>query len=91
MYDLIYEKMVDAGIAIFLPEVEQYWIDDVDKQVQCEKDTVRHVVKVEINHTKWLLFGYKVGTELSMEDDGHIVGTTYVTAKGTRANIKSSF
>ena len=47
-------------------------------------------MKVEITHPEWLLFGDKVGTEMSMKDDGHIDVTKYVTAKGTRANIKIS-
>ena len=90
MYDLEYEQMIKSGIAVALPESDWYYINDEGEKVDCEKDAVGHLVKVEITHPEWLLFGDEVGTEMSMKDDGHIGGTKYVTAKGTRANIKSS-
>ena len=50
-----------------------------------------YIIKVEITHLEWLLFGDEVGTELSMDDAGHITGTKYVTVKGTHTNIKSRY
>ena len=34
MYDLLYEQMVQAGIAQRLPEGEQYWVDEKGNTVE---------------------------------------------------------
>jgi len=47
-------------------------------------------IKVEITHPQWLLISDKVGTDISQKYDGHVGGQKFITAKGTRANIKSS-
>ena len=89
MYDLCYEQMVDAGIAVKLPESEQYYVNEDGEEVESD-DMVGHKVKVKITHPEWLLFGDEVGSDISQKDDGNVGGQLFVTTKGTRGNIKSS-
>ena len=66
MYDLVHEQMVNSSIAINLPESEWYWIDNNGEQAQNKEDTVGNIIKFEITHPNWLLFGDKVRSKLSM-------------------------
>ena len=90
MYDLVYEQMVDAGVARRLPESEQYWVGEDGEKVESEVDAVGMKVKIEITHPQWILFGDEVGTDLSQKEDGHVGGQKFVVSKGSRANVKSS-
>lgn len=47
-------------------------------------------MKIEVTHPDWVLFGDEVGTDISQKNDGNVRGQKFVTAKGTRANVKSS-
>ena len=90
MYELIYEQMTNAGIAVELPEDEQYWVDKDGEELDSDENAVGLKVKIKITHPEWLLFGDEVGTEISQKDDGHVGGQRFVSQKNTRANIKSS-
>ena len=90
MYNLVYEQMINAGIARRLSESEEYWIDENGEKVSSEDNAVGMKVKIEITHPEWLLFGDEVGTNISQQDDGHVGGTKFVVEKGSRANQKSS-
>lgn len=89
MYDLVYEQMIAAGIAVALAEDEQYWVDENGETVDSSAG-VGLKVKVKITHPEWLLFGDEVGTDISQKNDGNVGGQVFVTSKGTRGNVKSS-
>ena len=90
MYNLVYEQMIDSGLARRLLESEQYFVNENGEVVESENDAFGKKIIVEITHPEWILFGDEVGTDISMKDDGHVGGQTFVVHKGTRANIKSS-
>lgn len=90
MYDLVYEQMVRAGVAKVLSPEDRYYVDDKGQRVSSKEESVRLQVKVEVTHPEWILFGDKVGTNISQKNDGAVGGQKFVTAKGTRANVKTS-
>ena len=67
-YDLVYEQMIAAGIAVALPPPEQYWINDDGERIDSAESGVGMKIKVEITHPQWLLFGEKVSTDISQKD-----------------------
>ena len=90
MYHLVYTQMVNAGVARWLPDSEQYYVNDEGEKVESALDSVGLKVEVEITHPEWILFGDEVGTDISQKDDGNVGGQKFVSKKGSRANIKSS-
>ncbi len=90
MYSLVYEQMVDAGVARNLPVEESFWTNDSGEPVETEAEASGCKVDVDIEHPEWILFGDEVGTDINQKDDGHIGGTKYCVSHGTKANIKSS-
>jgi len=90
MYDLVYDQMVASGVARRLSPAEHYWVDKNGETIESESDACGLKVEIEITHPEWIIFGDEVGTDISQKDDGHVGGQKFVTAKGTRANIKSS-
>jgi hypothetical protein len=90
MYSLVYEQMVDAGVARNLPVEEAFWTNDSSEIVETEADASGCKVEVGIEHPEWILFGDKVGTDINQKDDGHIGGTKYCVGHGTKANIERS-
>ncbi len=90
MYNLVYDQMVDAGLAKKLSPEDQYWTDDHGSRVETEAEAFGSKIEVEITHPEWILFGDEVGTDINQKEDGQIAGTNYCIGKGTRANIKSS-
>ncbi len=90
MYSLVYDQMVDAGVARNLPVEESFWTNGSGEQVETEADASGCKVEVDIEHPEWILFGDEVGTDINQKDDGHIGGTKYCVGHGTKANIKSS-
>ena len=90
MYALVYEQMINSGVARRLPESEHYWTNENGERVESENDAVGMKIEVEITYPEWILFGDEVGTDISQKDDGHVGGQKFVVQKGTRANIKSS-
>ena len=90
MYDLVYDQMVNAGVVKYLLPDDHYYVNDKGEKVESESESVGALVKVEVAHHQWILFGDKVGTDISKNNDGHVDGQKNVTAKGTRSNVKSS-
>ena len=82
--------MVNAGVARWLPQSEQYYVSNEGEKVESALDSVGLKVEVEISHPEWILFGDEVGTDISQKDDGNVGGQKFVSKKGSRANIKSS-
>ena len=87
MYDLIYDQMINAYIAVELLEEEQYWVDKDVEELESDENAGGLKVKIRINHPEWLLFGDKVGTGISQKDEGYVGGQRCVSRKN-RANIK---
>ena len=90
MYHLVYDQMVEAGVARWLLPSEHYYVNEEGEKVESEKDSVGLKVEVEITHPEWILFGDEVGTDISQKDDGNVGGQKFVAKKGSRANIKAS-
>ncbi len=90
MYDLVYEQMVDAGIAHHLPEEEHYSVDEAGKVVNSSEESAGHKCKIKLTHPEWLLFGDEVGTDTAQDEDGHIGGQTYLSYCGRKIELTSS-
>jgi len=90
MYEMTYDIWVDAGVAVRLPEDEHYWVNEEGERVETEAESAGCKVTVDLIHPEYVIFGDEVGTDVCQEEDGHIGGQTYVTAHGTRAELKSS-
>jgi hypothetical protein len=90
MYTLVYEQMVDAGLAKRLSIKDQFWVNLSGDQVETEEATFGSKIEVDITHPEWILFGVEVGTDINQKDDGKIAVTNYCIGKGSRANIKSN-
>jgi hypothetical protein len=61
MYSLVYEQMVDAGVARNLPVEESFWTNDSGEPVETEADASGCKVEVDIEHPEWILFGDEQG------------------------------
>ena len=81
MYDLVYKQMVQAGIAVALPENEWYWVDYNGFTVESEAESTGLKVKVKLTDPDWLLFGNEVGNELNQKDDGNVGGRKCIGKK----------
>ena len=57
MYALVYEQMINSGVARRLPESEHYWTNENGERVESENDAVGMKIEVEITHPEWILFG----------------------------------
>ena len=90
MYDLVYEQMVKAGVAKYLLLEDYYYVNDQGEKVESESESVGALVKIEVTHPQWILFGDEVGTDISQKNYGNVGGQRFVTQKGTRANVKNS-
>ena len=90
MYDLVYAKMVHAGIAEELAVEDQYFIDANNNLVDTEKEAAGHKCELKLKHPSWLLFGDEVGTDTSQEEDGNISGQTYLQFANQRIELTSS-
>jgi hypothetical protein len=90
MYSLVYEQMVDAGVARNLPIDEQFWTNNLGEIVQTEAEASAFKIDINNEHPEWILFEDEVGTDINQKDDGQIAGTMYCVSRGTKANIKSS-
>ena len=90
MYELVYEEMIDAGIAQRLPEDEHYWVDESGEVVDAEDKAAGHKCTIKLTHPDWLLFGDEVGTDTAQDQDGHIGGQTYLSYGGRQIELTSS-
>jgi hypothetical protein len=91
MYDLVYEQMVDAGVAQHLPPEEQYWVDEEGNKVDSGDKAAGHKCTIKLIHPDWCIYGDEVGTDTAQDDDEHIGGQTYLSfGGGERVNLTSS-
>ncbi|CAJ1929012.1 unnamed protein product [Cylindrotheca closterium] len=91
MYELVYEQMLRAGIAVRLPESEHYWVGKEGQIVDSEDKAAGHKCTIKLIHPEYLLFGDEVGTDTAQDQDGHIGGETYIkSADGQKVELLST-
>jgi hypothetical protein len=69
MYDLVYEQMVDDGVAEYLPPEEYYWVDEGGDTTASEDQAASHKCTIRLLHPDWCLYGDEVGTDTAQDDD----------------------
>lgn len=87
MYDVIYEEMVDAGVAEFLEE--EVWTDR-DGNVVEEKLAYGLSQNIKITHPHYIIFGDETGFNTSQKKDGHVGGRRYVCGRDTVPQKKAA-
>jgi len=90
MYDLIYSQMIEAGIAVSLPEDEWYWVNNLGLRVDNEEESSGLKVKIKLTHPEWLLFGDEVGNEMNQKDDKNVEGRKYLVKKNSLPKLTGS-
>ncbi|KAL3773882.1 hypothetical protein ACHAWO_007202 [Cyclotella atomus] len=71
MYDVIYDEMVDAGVAVYL-EVKIF--TDREGNVVDEEFAYGFAQDIKITHPDYILFADEVGCNTSQKDDGNVGG-----------------
>jgi hypothetical protein len=71
MYDVIYDEMVDAGVAVYL-EVKIF--TDREGNVVDEEFAYGFAQDIKITHPDYILFANEVGCNTSQKDDGNVGG-----------------
>ena len=87
MYDIIYDELVEGGVAINLDnpvftyrsgkEVEE------DERFGLKQD-------IKITHPHYIMFADETGCNTSQKKDGHVGGTKLIVEKGTVPQVMSS-
>jgi hypothetical protein len=80
MYDVIYDKFVDAGVACVRDTT--VFLDRAGNTV-AEEDQYGEAVNLEITHADYILFGDETGCNTSQKKDGHEAGTKCIVERGT--------
>jgi hypothetical protein len=79
MYDVIYDQMVDAGVAR-VREIAVFMNRSGD--IVDEASKFGEPCDIEILHPDYILFGDETGCNTSQKKDGHEAGTKYICASG---------
>ncbi len=87
MYDIIYNEMVDVKRA---EEMEGSVFMNQKGKVVVECNRFGKKVYTILTHPEYCLFADETGCNMSMETDGHVAGTRYITEKGTQAQQMAS-
>ena len=82
MYDVIYDQMVDAKIAIRL---EKKIYCDRDGEIVDKEKSFGSAIDCKVTHTNYLLFADETGCNTSQKKDGQEGNEKRVVAKGTVA------
>lgn len=82
MYNLVYRRMADAGVAVNLPEDEYYYIDADGNVTTDESKRFGERCTQRITHPDYCLFADEVGSNMCQEEDGAIGGERYITGTG---------
>jgi hypothetical protein len=82
MYDVVYDEMVDAGVA---KKRETPVFMDKEGNVVSDFDSKRYGRKsdVEITHPNYILFANETGCNTCQKKDGHTGGSKFVCETGT--------
>jgi hypothetical protein len=88
MYEVIYNEMVDANVAVTL---QNPIFTDINGKPKDDK-TKRFGLKQNIKITKpeWILFANESGFNTSQKKDGHVGGQKFVIERGTTPQIMAS-
>ncbi|KAL3804780.1 hypothetical protein ACHAW5_001887 [Stephanodiscus triporus] len=88
MYEVIYDEMVDANVAVSL---DSPVFTDIDGKPE-DHETKRFGLAQHIKITKpeWILFADESGFNTSQKKDGHVGGQKFVVQRGTAPQIMSS-
>lgn len=60
MYNLVYEQMVDAGLAGNASIKEKCWTNDSGDRVKTEEEASGSNIDYDVTLSKWILFGDEV-------------------------------
>ena len=87
MYDVIYDEMVDAGVAVKLDK--PIYTDRKGNEVEESK---RFGMKqdIKITHPNYILFADESGCNTSQKKDGHVGGRKLIVQHGTVPQVMSS-
>jgi hypothetical protein len=88
MYYDMYAKMVDAQVAIELPD--DVWLDAEGKVVEKQEDAIGRKTKYIMTRPNYCVFVDEVGDITSQKDDGNIGGTKYVVWRKKRALLRAA-
>ena len=87
MYTQIYEQMVEAKVAVELPD--PVWMND-DGVVVCEADSTGCKVTHDLTHPEMCIVMDEVGGNINQKGDGNKGGEKYITGKGMVPQLKSN-
>lgn len=87
MYTQIYEHMVEANVAVQLPD--PVWMNNDGVEVSEENSTGCKVTR-DLKHPKICIMMDEVGGNISQNGDGSKGGERYVTGKGMVPQLKSN-
>ena len=90
MYDLVYEQMVTSGVAKHLAPEEYYYVNEKGERVISVEESVGLQVRIEITHPEYIIFGDKVGTDITQKNDGHVSGQKLFRQKGRGQILKAA-
>ncbi len=85
MYEVIYDEMVDANVAVTL---QNPIFTDINGKLE-DDETKRFGLKQNIQITKpeWKLFANESGFNTSQKKDGHVGGQKFVVERGTTPQL----
>jgi hypothetical protein len=70
MYESVYQKMIDAKVAVRLPE--PVWFNRKGEIVDNEEDSFGLKSDIHITHPEWIVFVDETGVNTNQKDDGHV-------------------
>ena len=87
MFDVIYDELVDAKVAVVR---EEPVFTDREGNIVEESKAFGLLQDIEVTHPEYILFGDETGCNTSQKKDGHIAGTKYVCTPKTTPQLRCS-
>ncbi len=87
MYNVIYDEMVDANIAI---ELVTHTFTDIYGNTVDEDNCFGLKQNIQISHPSYIMFANESGFSTSQKKDGHVGGQKFVVGSGTVPQIVAS-
>ena len=88
MYDLVYDRMIEAGVAVNLPKEQYYFIDSDGNVTTDESQKCGETCTQKIIHPERCLYADEIGCDTCQEEDGHIGGAKYIAPKGMKPLLR---
>ncbi len=82
MYDIMYDEMVDTGVA---EKLDTSMFMNQKGEIVEEFNGFGRKVDTKLTHPEYCLFADETGCNTLMKKYGHVAGTKYITAQGTQA------